>query len=123
MRASARSSRQAISSSRSGAASTATMRPSSRLQAVAGGEDRGLGEVEQEAEAAGSGQRDAAPGAVVVVEAHDVGGLRVPEAGAEDFGGSQHCAGRASQVGGNHRRRSVWLPLTPALSPRYWCAW
>ena len=86
-----------------------------QAEAVAGGEHRGLGEVEQEAEAASPGQRDATPGAVVVVEADDVGRLRIPEAGAEELSVS-------SQQSMHSRRGSSdvasGLPLTPALSPR-----
>src|SRR5262245_49430296 len=59
-----------------------------QLQAVAGREHRRLGEVEEKVEAANAGQGDAPSGAMVVVEAHDVGGSPVPEPGAQDLGRS-----------------------------------
>jgi len=64
--------------------------PVLQLEAVAGGENGRLGQIEEELQAAGSRQGDTPSCAMVVVEAYGVSGSRVPKAGSDDLGGSQH---------------------------------
>src|SRR4029450_8339603 len=63
--------------------------PILQLEAVAGGEHRRLGQIQEEGRAGVPREPYAPAAAPVVVEAHDVGGWAWPLAGRHDFSGSQ----------------------------------